>query len=171
MLGSVQVGPAWQVHCAALSASLTFAMFTRLLVQAFFLIAVAAATAQAQTPEPSPGGELVIPQAARPSAGFDVERATRAYLDTVASAERQKSDAYFEGTYWLRLWGFVYGLGVAALLLFGHVSARLRDRAERITRRPWVHSAVYAAGFIVLYALLSLPFDFYQGWYREHQYD
>ena len=29
--------------------------------------------------------------------GFDVETATRAYLDTLQGAARAKSDAYFEG--------------------------------------------------------------------------
>jgi STE24 endopeptidase len=43
-----------------------------------------------------------IPTAAH-AAGFDVEQATRAYLDTLQGPARAKSDAYFEGGYWLIL--------------------------------------------------------------------
>ena len=41
---------------------------------------------------------------AQTGGGFDVERATRAYLDLLAGPARAKSDAYFEGGYWLPLW-------------------------------------------------------------------
>ncbi|TMJ14382.1 MAG: M48 family peptidase, partial [Alphaproteobacteria bacterium] len=43
--------------------------------------------------------------AASAAAGFDPEAATRAYLGTLNGAARAKSDAYFEGGYWLLLWG------------------------------------------------------------------
>lgn len=44
---------------------------------------------------------LALPAAAAP---FDPEAATRAYLATVNGAARARSDAYFEGGYWLILW-------------------------------------------------------------------
>ena len=47
----------------------------------------------------------------------DPEAATEAYLATVPDADRERSDAYFEGGYWLQLIGFLYGLGVAWILL------------------------------------------------------
>ena len=43
--------------------------------------------------------------AAAAAASFDVETATRAYLDSLQGPARAKSDAYFEGGYWLILWG------------------------------------------------------------------
>ena len=52
-----------------------------------------------------------------PSGAFDVDTATRAYLDTLQGPARAKSDAYFEGGYWLQLWSFLYGLATAWLLL------------------------------------------------------
>ena len=63
----------------------------------------------------------------------DPEAATRAYLDSVPDSKRQRSDAYFEDGYWLRLWGFLYGIGVAWLLLAGGWSARMRDWGEKVT--------------------------------------
>ena len=49
---------------------------------------------------------LTMMQAAASAApAFDAESATRAYLATLSGAARAKSDAYFEGGYWLPLWG------------------------------------------------------------------
>jgi STE24 endopeptidase len=101
---------------------------------------------------------------------FDVEKATRAYLDRMTPEQKAKSDAYFEGGYWLQLWDFLYLVAVTALLLQGKVSARMRDLAERCTRFKPVHTAVYAAQYFVLTAVLTGPIDVYAGYFREHQY-
>lgn len=113
---------------------------------------------------------LQIPDAARPGPGFDVDRATESYINLLSPAQREKSDAYFEGGYWLQLWGFVYGLGVSALLLASGWSRRMRETAQRISHRPWLHTAIYAAFWVVAGAVLSLPLSLYADFYREHQY-
>jgi STE24 endopeptidase len=134
------------------------------------LFALWAVLSPAHAAEPTPQGTLAVPAAARPGPGFDVERATQAYLASVPTEARAKSDAYFEGGYWLKLWGLLYGLGVAGVLLYGRISARLRDATERISRRPWLQNLLYGAGLIVLFWLLSLPLAIYRGWWREHAY-
>lgn len=133
-------------------------------------LVVCAGPCAAQTAEPIPQGQILIPDAARPTPAFDIERATRAYLDSIPAEQRAKSDAYFEGGYWLQLIGLLYGLGVAAILLFGLISARIRDRVESVTRRPWLQTMLYAVAWITLTALMTLPLSLYQDWYREHQY-
>ena len=50
-------------------------------------------------------------------AAFDPEAATGAWLAKVPAAEKARSDAYFEGGYWLQLWSFLIGLAVAWLML------------------------------------------------------
>src|SRR5262245_60672304 len=60
---------------------------------------------------------LQIPAAAQASPSFDVERATEAYLATVPPEKRARSDAYFEGGYWLQLWGFLYNAIILWALL------------------------------------------------------
>ncbi len=52
--------------------------------------------------EPTP--QLNVPREAAWGPTFDVARATDAYIATVPAAEREKSDAYFEGGYWIELW-------------------------------------------------------------------
>src|SRR5271157_3867915 len=90
---------------------------------------------------------LNVPEAAQPGPQFDVERATEAWLALLSPEQRTQSDAYFEGGYWLALWSLLYGLGVMALLLGSGASRRLRDLAERVSRRPRLSVALYAAAF------------------------
>jgi len=101
---------------------------------------------------------------------FDVEKATRAYLDRIPPAKKAQSDAYFEGLYWLQLWGFLYGAAIAALFLQGRLSARMRDLAQRCTRFRRLQRALYAVQYFVLTAVLSLPLTLYSDYFREHQY-
>ncbi|HET7620625.1 MAG TPA: M48 family metallopeptidase [Gemmatimonadaceae bacterium] len=112
---------------------------------------------------------------ARPEGGIDAQRfdpdaATEAYMARLSPEARARSDAYFEGGYWLLLWGFLYGLGVAWLLLGTGLSARMRDLAERATRVRWLQTAIYALEYIILTAILTFPLTLYQGFFREHAY-
>ena len=74
---------------------------------------------------------------------LDVDAATRAYLDTLQGAARAKSDAYFEGGYWLMLWAASVSVLVKWLILQCGLSAYLRDAAERVTKRLWLVPALY----------------------------
>lgn len=65
---------------------------------------------------------------------FDVDAATRAYLATVNSVARAKSDAYFEGGYWLLLWNALVTVAVAWLVLRLGWAARLSAWASRSHR-------------------------------------
>jgi STE24 endopeptidase len=113
---------------------------------------------------------MQIPHAAQWSASFDVNRATLAWLDTVSGAQRLRSDAYFEGGYWLLLWNLLWGLGIAALLLSGKRSARLRDWTERVTTRRGLQTLLYGSSYLLLTWVLALPLSIYQDYFREHQY-
>jgi Zn-dependent protease with chaperone function len=116
--------------------------------------------------------DSLIPEGARLSPGvpFDVTAATRAWLATVPPETRARSDAYYEGGYWIQLWSFLLTVGVAVLFLHLGWSRRLRDWAEARTRRIWASTFVYYAAFTVLVALLSFPFAVYTGFVREHAY-
>ena len=118
------------------------------------------------------GAEELSPAAEdRGAARFDPEEATRAYLARQSPEEKARSDAYFEGGYWLRLWGFLYGLGVAWLLLGTGLSRRMRELAERASRRPTLQSAAYSAQYIAAGFVLGFPLSVYAGFVREHRYD
>ena len=103
--------------------------------------------------------------------GFDVDAATRAYLDLLQGPARAKSDAYFEGGYWLILWNAVVAVLVYGALLPSGFSARMRDLAERRVRRTWLVPGLYGVLFTLVSFLLFLPWTIYTGFVREAQYD
>jgi STE24 endopeptidase len=113
---------------------------------------------------------LVVPPEAALTPDFNVEQATQAYMHLLSPAQRARSDAYFEGGYWLQLWGFLYSLGVSWLLLASRRSARLRDVCERLSRRRWLSNLLYAAVYIVAVFVLTLPLEIYADYFREHAY-
>jgi len=108
--------------------------------------------------------------AASAAQGFDVEAATRAYLATLQGAARAKSDAYFEGGYWLPLWGALIGILAYWLMLHFRWSAKWSGWASRVTKRKWLQPALYSLPYTVVGALLTLPWAAYTGFFREHQY-
>lgn len=101
---------------------------------------------------------------------FDVEKETRIYLDRVPRDKKAQSDAYFEGLYCLQLWAFLYGAAIAALLVQGRISARMRDLAQRITRFKPLQTGLYAVQYIIVTAILSFPLSVYSDFFREHHY-
>ena len=115
--------------------------------------------------------EMLAHAAAAAPQGFDVEAATRAWLDTLQGPARAKSDAYFEGGYWMPLWGTLLSLLLYYFLLRFGWAARLRDWAERVTKRRWLQPALFALPFFLIVSLISLPWSVYAGYIREKQYD
>jgi STE24 endopeptidase len=126
-----------------------------------------AAPARAQETSPAPSISAPPPSIA-PDA--DPATATRAWLDTVPADKRAKSDAYFEGGYWLILWNFLLDVVISLLLLGTRISARMRDFAERSTRFKALQVALYAIPYVVITSALSFPLLAYQRFYREHAY-
>jgi len=113
---------------------------------------------------------IEIPPAAQPSAHFDVEAATNAYLAEIPATARARSDAYFEGGYWLILWDFLYGAAIYVLLLRFRWSSAMRNFAERLTRFKPIQTFIYWAEFVIVTSLLGFPLDVYEGYIRERQY-
>ncbi len=101
---------------------------------------------------------------------FEPEAATRAYLDSVPADKRARSDAYFEGGYWLQLWDFLLVVGVNLGLLATGASRRMRDLAERWVRFRPLQTLVYFVQYVIVTTLVVLPMTVYAGFFREHQY-
>ena len=112
----------------------------------------------------------MLAAAASAPAGFDVEAATRAYLDTLTGAARERSDDYFEGGYWLALWGALVGVLASWIMLRFGWSAAWSRWAARIGRRRWLQPALYAVPFVLISTLIVLPWTVYTGYFREKQY-
>jgi STE24 endopeptidase len=85
----------------------------------------------AQPPAPNQMPSVIqVPPEAQATPHFDATAATNAYLAQIPADKTARSDAYFEGGYWMVLWDFLYGIAVALLLLNLRWSARMRDLAE-----------------------------------------
>ena len=101
---------------------------------------------------------------------LDPAAATHAWLATLPRDQREKSDAYFEGGYWLILWSFLLAVAISILLLASRFSARLRDFAEGITGFKPLQVVCYTLPFLVIVYVLSFPLNLYENFFREHQY-
>ncbi|MGI8819832.1 MAG: M48 family metallopeptidase [Chthoniobacterales bacterium] len=140
----------------------------RLLLVTLCLSSVCSPGAHAQDSSPAPT-RLIVPAAAVHV--DDPAAATRAWLATVPPDERARSDAYFEGGYWLLLWNFLLSAAISILLLQTRISARLRDFAERTSRFKAVQVILYALPYILITSLLAFPLGYYENFVREHAYN
>ena len=99
---------------------------------------------------------LSIPLAAHvvPGQKFDPVVATNAYLATLPADKRASSNAYFEGGYWISLWGPVIEIIVVLFLLRSGLSRAMRDRSEKWSKRKPLQTSIYWAQFSIVIALL-----------------
>lgn len=119
---------------------------------------------------PAAGSEPTAVSEPATAQALDPVAATQAYLDRLTPEQKQRSDAYFEGGYWLQLWGFLYGLGIAWLLLSKRWSAAMRSLAERATRFGPPRTFLYAVQYLAVTFVLGFPLSVYAGFFREHKY-
>jgi STE24 endopeptidase len=119
-----------------------------------------------------PAVSSVPAPASRPAAGpaFNVKAAVDEYLAKMPPAQRARSDAYFEGGYWLLLWNFLATVFVMWLLLHFRWSARMRNLAVRLTRVRPLQTALYWIQFILVVSVATFPLGVYEDYFREHQY-
>ena len=130
-----------------------------------FVVLLSAVIAPAQTNAPT------APTAAPSAASqLDIKAAVDAYLSKMPPDQRARSDAYFEGGYWLLLWDFLSAAFVLWLMLHFRWSSKMRNFAERITRFRPLQTALYWVQFILVLSVLTFPLGIYEGYFREHKY-
>jgi Zn-dependent protease with chaperone function len=122
------------------------------------------------TAQTSSGTASAVPSAAATGPASDVNAAVETYLAKMSPAQRARSNAYFEGGYWLSLWDFLTSAVVMWLLLQFGWSARMRNLSERITRFRPLQTALYWVQFILVTSVLMFPLTAYEGYFREHKY-
>jgi len=140
-----------------------------LCVIVWFSLLVAAQTNSSPSPAATSSAALSSTNAAS-AQSFDIKAAVDAYLAKMPPDQRARSDAYFEGGYWLILWDFLVSAFVMWLLLHFRWSAKMRNLAERITRFRPIQTALYWVQFLVVVSVLTFPLSLYEGYFREHKY-
>jgi STE24 endopeptidase len=138
----------------------------------FLVLAILVFSVLASGQSSATGAATTAVPANQTSAGpaFDVRAAVDTYLAKMPPAQRVRSDAYFEGGYWLQLWDFLLSVIVMWLLLRFGWAARMRNLAERLTRFRPLQTALYWVQFIVVVTVLTFPMSVYEGYFREHKY-
>lgn len=138
-------------------------------VLAIMLLMTVFASGQTSGPAVAP----VPPSANTPATAqaFDVNAAVEGYLAKMPPARRARSNAYFEGGYWLILWDFLSTVLVMWLLLHFGWSAGMRTLAERITRFRPLQTGLYWIQFIIVTSGITFPLSVYEGYFREHKYE
>lgn len=99
---------------------------------------------------------------------FDPAAATKAYIDGLGPEALEKAASYTVGSEWLSFWGVV----VAGLVTFLFVRLRILDRLDaRFAKRGRaLRTFLLCAAFLLLSAIVTLPWDIYSGWWRETAY-
>jgi len=137
----------------------------------FFVVAIGmAATGEARAQGSGNAKTFDAAVTGQAAPAFDVNAAVETYLAKMPPAERARSNAYFEGGYWLQLWDFLSTVLVMWVLLRFRLSMRMRDFAERITRFRPLQTAIYWVQFIILVTVVTFPLTIYEGYIREHKY-
>lgn len=121
-------------------------------------------------PERALATHPVLPPATNHPQALDPEKATEAYLATLDEGTRARSKEYTEGGYWLGVISLFYVLAVAFFLLNTGLSVRMRKRAERISDKKPLQTALYGVQYVLITTVLLLPLSVYAGFIREHRF-
>jgi STE24 endopeptidase len=99
---------------------------------------------------------------------FNVDAATAHYIDSLGPAALQKAHDYTVGREWMLLWGLL----VAAVVTWLIVRSSVLDRVEgKLRQRAFaLRALVVGAVYLVVSAILTLPWTLYEDWWREKSY-
>jgi STE24 endopeptidase len=99
---------------------------------------------------------------------FDPRAATARYIDSLGPAALQKAHDYTVGGHWLLLWELLVAAAVALLIVRWGVLDRLDHRLGE--RRRNLRAFAVSAIFLLISAILTLPWTIYESWWREKGY-
>ena len=99
---------------------------------------------------------------------FDVNAATARYIDGLGPTALQKAHDYTVGKEWMLLWGLV----VSAIVTWLIVRSGLLGRIESKLRRGGFALQAFVVGaiYLIVAAILTLPWSIYADWWREKSY-
>lgn len=123
-------------------------------------------------PVPARPADLTVPltdawQAALP---LEPAAATRAYLERIPSAMRERGEAYSDtrmAAFVLRVLTLVLA---TVLICASGLGAELRARAVRLTQRRVLQDALAGLAYFVILYCLSLPAEVYATFVRQHRF-
>lgn len=112
-------------------------------------------------------GQAENPQ---PTENRAVSQSIQAPTPVAVPSPDEKAMSYYNSGIVLWIVGIFLGLLVPFLFLQTRASAKIRDFSEKIGRKWFFAITIYFIIFLILTYLIGLPFDFYQDYWREHEY-
>ena len=100
---------------------------------------------------------------------FNAEVATNAYIDSLGPEALAQAAAYTAGNHWLMLWSLAVTVISTWLIIRSGI---LTSLSEKLSEKGGFNRGFrVSATFIVLSAIIELPWTIYTSWYRQTQYD
>src|SRR5947209_7852683 len=96
---------------------------------------------------------------------FDANAATARYIDSLGPGALQKAHDYTVGKEWMLLWALLVSAAVTWLIVRSGLLDRLEARIAE--RRRNLRAFTVSAVFLIVSALISLPWSLYADYFRE----
>lgn len=106
----------------------------------------------------------------RMSSTSDPAAQARALVDTLGPETLAKAAAYTMGNHWLMLLGLLVTLVATVIVVRSRLLDRLSDRLNGGRPRPALTAFLVSAATLLVFGLLTLPWDAWTGHFREHSY-
>ena len=100
---------------------------------------------------------------------FDAVSATNAYIDSLGTEALAQAAAYTAGNHRLILWSLLATVVSTSLIVRSGILIALSNKLSQ--RGAFNRAFRVSAAFIVLSAIIELPWTIYTSWYRQTQYD
>ncbi len=101
---------------------------------------------------------------------FDPDQATRAWLDTMGPEATARSNAYFEGGYWIQFVGPLLAIVIAAALMMSGFAKGMRSWLEKTLKFYFLVVLGMALIYNLISTALTFPFTYWVGFVREHEF-
>jgi STE24 endopeptidase len=101
---------------------------------------------------------------------FDPDQATRAWLNTMGPEATARSNAYFEGGYWIGFAGPLLTIIISMLLMMLGWAKGVRSWLEKTVKFYFLVVLGMALFYQIVATALTFPFSYYVGFMREHEF-
>ncbi|MEZ5994249.1 MAG: M48 family metallopeptidase [Hyphomonadaceae bacterium] len=112
----------------------------------------------------------VAPNAFAVDLPFDPDVATRQWLDTMGPEATARSNAYFEGGYWIQFVGVAISIAISMLLMILGFAKGVRTWLEKTVKAYFLVVLGMALFYQLVSTVLTFPFSYYVGFVREHEF-
>lgn len=99
---------------------------------------------------------------------MNVEAATARYIDSLGAENLERAANYTAGNQWILLWNLLVSAAITWIIVRWGLLDRLQARLAQ--RRPSLQAFLVSLTFLLISAILSLPWAIYAEWKREVDY-